>query len=213
VARGANTRHARWFSPSRACTWPLECESCWFQIGSAAARRSSRLRESDRQSVVYAVVAWTLLMPRCGRGPHHRQERCLGDRHAGRTNHPLPHPAPPARPSHRGHSPRRSRLAMNDLPQHLCRSITWDQGKEISLDREFTEGFGNTGLFLPPSLPWERGSNQRPPISRHCCDDQSNPPWQEPGPGGPITMAGDSGWVEDKVRLGLVVGAAVSSTP
>jgi len=103
--------------------------------------------------------------------------------------------------------------AMNDLPQHLCRSITWDQGKEISLDREFTEGFGNTGLFLPPSLPWERGSNQRPPISRHCCDDQSNPPWQEPGPGGPITMAGDSGWVEDKVRLGLVVGAAVSSTP
>ena len=52
------------------------------------------------------------------------------------------------------------RQAITGLPAGLARTITWDQGIEMSRHAQFTIATGIPVYFCDPHAPWQRGSNE-----------------------------------------------------
>ena len=63
-----------------------------------------------------------------------------------------------------GHSAEHVNAAMaakiRELPAALARSITWDQGTEMTRHAQFTVDTGVQVYFCDPRSPWQRGSNE-----------------------------------------------------
>jgi transposase, IS30 family len=50
--------------------------------------------------------------------------------------------------------------AVQELPSMLFKTVTWDQGKEMSQHARFTIDTGIDVYFCDPHSPWQRGSNE-----------------------------------------------------
>ncbi|MDH3240021.1 MAG: IS30 family transposase, partial [Alphaproteobacteria bacterium] len=46
------------------------------------------------------------------------------------------------------------------LPTELCKSLTWDRGKELADHRRFSLATEMDVYFCDPQSPWQRGSNE-----------------------------------------------------
>jgi len=63
-----------------------------------------------------------------------------------------------------GHTAEAVRDALTEtvqqLPEHLWKSLTWDQGKEMAQHAQFSIDTGIDVFFCDPKSPWQRGSNE-----------------------------------------------------
>ncbi len=50
--------------------------------------------------------------------------------------------------------------ALGALAPHLRRTLTWDQGKELSLHQQISARIGTRVFFCDAHSPWQRGSNE-----------------------------------------------------